>query len=69
MDENKTTILSQEDFDNLLRRVNDDGVESEELAASIAKNRKMLKVVDMLFEHPSAADKPVPLSDELSDGD
>ena len=69
MHENKTTILSQENFDNFLRRVKDDGVKSEELAASIAKNRKMLKVVDMLFEHLSAADKPVPLSDELSDGD
>ena len=68
MDENKTTILSQEDFDNFLRRINADGVESEELAASIAKNRKMLKVVDMLLEHLSAADKPVPLSDKLSDG-
>jgi hypothetical protein len=68
MDKNKTTIFSQEDFENFLRRINA-GVESEELAASIAKNRKMLKVVDMLFEHPSAADKPVPLSDELSDGD
>jgi len=68
MDKNKTTIFSQEDFENFLRRINA-GVESEELAASIAKNRKMLKVVGMLFEHPSAADKPVPLSDELSDGD